>query len=71
MAQTVLDPAKPSSFRVSASSAYTRLIEELAVASRQLNRSKIVRDALVEKADRELAANWREVVGLEPEADAA
>ena len=45
-----------------------RLVTELAFHHRQLNLSEIVRLALIEKADRDLPANWREQVGFEDSA---
>ena len=49
------------------SPAIDRLISELMATRRQFNRSQLFRDALIEMADRDLPAGWRQVVGLEEE----
>jgi hypothetical protein len=44
------------------------LIRVLTLQSQQTNRSKVVREALYEKADRVLPADWRKRLGIEGEA---
>ena len=57
-------------FGVSVRPPIERLIDELRVTSRQFTRSKLITEALIEKADRDLPANWRETVGFEDESAA-
>jgi predicted transcriptional regulator len=57
-------------FSVASSPAINRLIDELAATLRERNRSEIVRTALIEKADRELPATWRQTVGMDEESAA-
>lgn len=55
-------------FGISVTPAIQRAIEEMLLARREFSRSKLIVDAIVEKAERELPANWREVVGMKEEA---
>ena len=55
---------KPDVLPVVVSPAIRRLIAELMAARRQFNRSQLIRDAMTEMADRDLPANWREIVGF-------
>jgi hypothetical protein len=50
---------------------WQRLVDELALNARTLNRSALVRMALIEKADRDLPANWREQLGFTESGEAA
>ena len=53
------------------SGAIQRTIAELMANRREFNRSKLMRDAVIEMADRDLPKNWRETVGYETEESAA
>ena len=59
------DELLTKTFTVAVNDSYLRLIRELTIRDERLNRSKIIRDALIEKADRDLPSNWREIVGFE------
>ena len=48
-----------------------RVLDELTHNQRAFNRSLIVRQAILEKADRELPAGWREALGVDDEGEAA
>ena len=50
---------------------WQRLVDELAINARTLNRSELVRRALIEKADRDLPTNWREAMGFTEAGEAA
>lgn len=67
MSQLVAKDPKVSTFAFNGGPAWERLITELAINVRRLNRSQIMRDALIEKADRDLPANWREIVKFDEE----
>ena len=54
-------------FGISVTPAVQRAIEELLLTRRTFSRSALIVDAIVEKAERELPANWRETVGMEDE----
>jgi hypothetical protein len=60
-----------TTFCVAITPAYDRLIKELSAAMGEMNRSEIVRIALVLLGDRSLSSDWRLVVGLEEEESAA
>lgn len=55
---------------LAASPEIRRTLDALTLHRRLFNRSLIVREAIIEKADRELPAGWREEVGIKDE-DAA
>lgn len=55
----------------SISPAIKRTLDELAATRREFNRSRLVRTAIVEMADRVLPSNWRETVGLDESDEAA
>jgi metal-responsive CopG/Arc/MetJ family transcriptional regulator len=59
-----------TTFNVSISQSFARLIDELAAEKRERNRSALVRMALIDMADRDLPKDWRERIGWE-EGDAA
>ena len=50
---------------------WQRLVDELAVTARTLNRSALVRSALIEKADRDLETGWRDRLGFTEAGEAA
>lgn len=50
---------------------WQRLVDELAITARTLNRSELVRRALIEKADRDLPADWRAALGFTEKGEAA
>ena len=50
---------------------WQRLVDELAITARTLNRSALVRAALIEKADRDLPAGWRDQLGFTEAGEAA
>jgi metal-responsive CopG/Arc/MetJ family transcriptional regulator len=58
-------------FGISVTAPIQRAIEEMLIAKREFSRSKLIVDAIVEKADRDLPANWRETVGMAEDEDAA
>ncbi len=70
MAETVTRERR-NTFNVSSTPAIDRLLEELAVTLREFNRSKIVRDALIELADRVLPNAWRDNLQFVDESEAA
>jgi Arc/MetJ-type ribon-helix-helix transcriptional regulator len=59
-----------TTFNIAVTQTFARLIDELAAEKRERNRSKLVRTALLEMADRELPKDWRERLGWTDE-DAA
>lgn len=56
---------------VAVNPAFIRLFTELAKQTTHLSRSRVIREAVIEKADRELAPNWREELGFDVEESAA
>ena len=65
MIETPTKEPRLTRFTVSLGAPIMRLLEELAIVTRTLNRSELMRAALVEKADRDLPGNWREAVGFD------
>jgi hypothetical protein len=70
MAQTVQESGKSVNLGFSATPAVIRLVDELVFTLRIFNRSKVMRVALIELADRELPKDWRERLGWEDESAA-
>lgn len=71
MVDTPTKEAKALSFGFSAGPEYQRLIDALAIATQKLNRSLVVRIALIDMADRLLASDWREELRFEQDGEAA
>lgn len=60
-----------TTFTVSSTPAIDRLVEELAVTTRELNRSNVVRLALIAMGDCKLPKDWRKRLGFDEEESAA
>jgi metal-responsive CopG/Arc/MetJ family transcriptional regulator len=71
MRQPLLTSKNRTTFGISVSPPVLRAIEEMLIARREFSRSKLIVDAIVEKADRDLPANWRETVGMAEDGEAA
>jgi hypothetical protein len=71
MAEQTAQRRKYTVLAFSAPPHWERLVDELAVATRTLNRSELVRTALIEKADRDLPAGWRDRLDFSEKASAA
>ena len=65
MADAPVKDRKAITFAFSGGPEWMRLINELTLRAGEFNRSKIMREALTEKADRELPSNWRQLIGIE------
>ena len=52
-------------FGISVTPAQLRVIQELMLINREFSRSKLLVDAMLEKADRELPETWRADFGVE------
>ena len=67
MVETPTKERKYTVLSIMAPPHWRRLVDELALTARTLNRSDLVRRALIEKADRDLPADWRQQLGFEDE----
>lgn len=65
MVETRSKPNEWGRITISVNPELMRAVAEMTLNAREFSRSKIVREAIIEKADRDLPANWRDMVNEE------